>query len=272
MPATYAAASAVLRLVMERITASEPPMKLATLLDLGAGLGSVLWAVAENVPSIGKARLMDSSSGMIQFGKALVGNAPSEPIQDAEWIAGDVRDMSLDPHDLVVCSYSLGELPSSTAATTLHAAWKAAQEVLVIIEPGTPAGFARIREWRHQLISLGAHIVAPCPHALSCPVHETDWCHFAQRVERTSLHRKLKGGSLGYEDEKFSYVAVSKIPVALPSARIVRHPQIAPGAIKLELCATTELSEVIATKKDKEQFRRARHAKWGDVWESELRP
>jgi ribosomal protein RSM22 (predicted rRNA methylase) len=167
MPATYAAASAVLRLVMERITASEPPMKLATLLDLGAGLGSVLWAVAENVPSIGKARLIDSSSGMIQFGKALARSGPSALIQHAEWIAADVRGMSFDPHDLVVCSYSLGELPFSTAAAALHGAWKAAQEVLVIIEPGTPAGFARIREWRHQLIALGAHVVAPCPHALS---------------------------------------------------------------------------------------------------------
>ena len=53
-----------------------------------------------------------------------------------------------------------------------------------------------------------------------------DWCHFAARVNRSALHRRLKEGQLGYEDEKYSYVAAAATGhLARPaSGRIVRHP------------------------------------------------
>ena len=42
--------------------------------------------------------------------------------------------------------------------------------MLVLVEPGTPQGFARIREARAALIAEGAHIVAPCTHENVCPM------------------------------------------------------------------------------------------------------
>ncbi len=68
------------------------------------------------------------------------------------------------------------------------------------------AGFETIRKARTTLISMEEHILAPCPHQGPCPMTENDRCHFAERVERTSLHRKMKEGTLGYEDEKYSSV------------------------------------------------------------------
>lgn len=266
MPATYAACSAVLAEVRRRLEAVEKP--LTSLLDLGAGLGSMLWAAAENSPSLKQATLLDANRDMIQFGQRLAEKAETEIVRGAKWRHSDLSGMKFEQHDLVSCSYALGEMADARAAATVANAWNAAGKVLVIIEPGTPAGFAHIRKWRTKLLGIGAHMLAPCPHAAACPIPGNDWCHFAQRVERTSLHRRLKGGALGWEDEKYSYIAVSKFPVALPAARIIRHPQVAPGAIKLELCASGGLNEVIATRKNKEEFRRARRAAWGDVWES----
>src|SRR5258708_21955953 len=98
-------------------------------------------------------------------------------------------------------AYSLGE---SDDASLLRAAWYASRKALIVIEPGTVAGFECVRKVRDQLIALGAHIAAPCPHANPCPMTGNDWCHFAARVERSSMHRRLKGGDLGHEDEKFS--------------------------------------------------------------------
>ena len=62
------------------------------------------------------------------------------------------------------------------------------------------------------LAAAGAHVIAPCPHAADCPLAAADWCHFAQRIERTKIHRSVKGAELGYEDEKFSYIAVARHP------------------------------------------------------------
>ncbi|MCI0389431.1 MAG: small ribosomal subunit Rsm22 family protein [Acidobacteria bacterium] len=31
-----------------------------------------------------------------------------------------------------------------------------------------------------------------------------DWRHFAARIERSSLHRRINGAELGYEDGKYS--------------------------------------------------------------------
>src|SRR5256886_10604603 len=55
------------------------------------------------------------------------------------------------------------------------------------------------------------------------------------RFQISSLHRNLKSGELGYEDEKFSYVIAAKEEVAKATARIIRHPLIGKGHIKLEI-------------------------------------
>ena len=125
----------------------------------------------------------------------------------AEIIAADAARIERFPErDLLIAAYSLGEIGAGAAIRL----WQAARVALVIVEPGTPKGFALIRAIRDELLAAGAHMAAPCPGAMACPMVDPDWCHFAARVERSSLHRRLKGGELGYEDEKYSYVAFTR--------------------------------------------------------------
>jgi ribosomal protein RSM22 (predicted rRNA methylase) len=151
--------------------------------------------------------------------------------------------------------------------TIAMTAWAAAKQLLVIVEPGTPRNFGQVAQIRRELIAIGAHLVAPCPHELECPMAAAnDWCHFAVRLERRAEHRRMKGGALGYEDEKFSYIAFAKGPTQLTNARIVRHPMTHSGFIRLSLCTTDGLQEKTVTRSQKEAFRAARRAKWGDEW------
>lgn len=259
-PATYAAISAVL----EELKSRAPQFAPKTLLDLGAGPGTASLAASEQFASIDELALVERDSALAEMGRRLAAGRQSP----ARWVNEDLRSAKLPPSDLAIAAYSLGELSASDAAGVIERAWKVAQ-VLCVIEPGTPRGYATIMRVRDQLIAAGAHLVAPCPHERRCPMDGTkDWCHFAARVERSSLHRKMKSGALGWEDEKFSYVIFAKDPqIARANARIVRHPLIGKGHIKLELCAQDGLGLVTISKKQGEVYREARRARWGDSWD-----
>ena len=260
MPATYAAAVHALH----EVRLAAPGVGIDSLLDLGAGPGTMLWAATAVFPEIETATLLEPDRRMRELGQDLA----RDMILRARWepLAVDASP-AWEPHALVTLSYVLSELDDARAMTALERAWQAAVAVLVVIEPGTPAAFARLRAFRDQLIAWGAHPLAPCPHAAACPMQGADWCHFAQRVERTALHRYLKGGALGHEDEKFCYIAAGRAPGEPAAARILRHPLHEPGRIRLALCTPGGLRGRDAIKRHKEEFRRARKAHWGGRWE-----
>jgi ribosomal protein RSM22 (predicted rRNA methylase) len=168
---------------------------------------------------------------------------------------------------LVIISYALGELAPSAEAL-LRRAWSCAKQFLVVIEPGTPRGFSVVHAARTAMIASEAHILAPCPHNLACPMSGTrDWCHFAQRLERTSQHRQLKQGALGYEDEKFSYVVAARESLPGAGARIVRHPQKHSGHVRLTLCAGRSIETCTVTRSQAQLYKLARRVEWGDAWD-----
>ncbi|MFD5538161.1 small ribosomal subunit Rsm22 family protein [Streptomyces sp. NPDC127079] len=125
-----------------------------------------------------------------------------------------------------------------------------------------------VLDWAEPALALGREIAAPCPHSAACPiVPGTDWCHFSARVSRSSLHRQVKGGSLPYEDEKFSYVAATRLPAAPAPSRVVRRPQIRKGQVLLDLCEPDEhLRRTTVTKRHGDLYRAARDVDWGDPW------
>jgi ribosomal protein RSM22 (predicted rRNA methylase) len=254
LPATYAAAHHVLAETARRLPA--PP---TTILDLGAGTGAAAIAAFEIFPRL-HATLFEPDPSFRECGARL--------LPHADWQPADLTSASsLPSHDLVIASYALGEIPAARRDAVVARAWQASQSALVLIEPGSPAGFAVIRQARSQLLGLGAHLLAPCPAPLPCPIPEGDWCHFAQRLERTALQRRVKHANLSYEDEKFSYVVASRAPVAAPMARLIRRPIHHPGLIELTLCRGDRIESATVTKRDRDRFRWARHAVWGDALE-----
>ncbi len=254
MPATLGALMASWR---------EIPTPVRSVLDLGSGTGAAAWAAAE----LWEAFRPEITLVEINPRTRALGERLRSP--NAHWRGGDFRNLAgFAPHDLVSFSYSLGELPERQALETLERAWPLAEVALCVVEPGTPRGSSFLLRARQHLIGLGARIAAPCPHQGACPLQAPDWCHFAVRVERTRMHRLLKDGDLGYEDEKFSYVLAMRDTPAVPLARILRHPWQDKGAIRLELCTPAGLATRTVTRREKTAFRAARKASWGAVWEA----
>jgi ribosomal protein RSM22 (predicted rRNA methylase) len=85
--------------------------------------------------------------------------------------------------------------------------------------PPNSDGRKALKAWlRSQDVTLrpagdagGMAVVAPCRHALACPMHASSWCHFGQVVHRhrragKSVHTRALPTRL----ERFSYVALRK--------------------------------------------------------------
>jgi ribosomal protein RSM22 (predicted rRNA methylase) len=161
-------------------------------------------------------------------------------------------------------AYALNELDPDVRQPALARLWQATADTLVIVEPGTPAGWQRILAARRQLIAAGAHVTAPCPHAGECPLAPPDWCHFAERVARSRLHRLAKGAEVPWEDEKFSYVAVSRTPLPAAAARVIARPRKGSGKVNLKLCRPDgSAGEQLFSRRDGETFKRAWRSDWG---------
>ena len=262
LPATYAVIARVIREAQLRI----PGLCVESMLDLGAGPGTAMWAAAEQFPDLARIVLIEDSAGWIEMGRRLSSISGNSLIRNAEWRQGSVtREFSPESFDFVIASYLMNEIPLQDRSRVALAAWQRTKKLLVIIEPGTPEGFANIRSLRQALIAAAACISAPCPHANDCPVAAGDWCHFSERLERTSEHRKAKRAELGYEDEKYSYLIFSREPVALPAARILRHPRRHAGHAEFELCTPEGLKRETISRKQGERYKTAKKAEWGET-------
>ena len=259
MPATYAAVSSVLEQTLDNYNE-----ELTSVIDVGAGTGAVVWAV-NDVTTSNAIKCFEREESMINIGKKLMENTD---LNDVRWEKFDIlQDEIQEKADLVITSYMINELPKGDREKAVEKLWNATNKLLIIIEPGTPAGFANILEIRRNLLKAGGHIVAPCCCLHECPIPKDDWCAFYARVARSSVHRHAKNGALGYEDEKFSYIVISKNKMNIPTNRILRHPKIEPGKITLKVCDTEENKEIIITKKNKEQFKKAKKLNCGDCFE-----
>lgn len=264
LPATFAATAEVLRRVRE----VAPSLQVASVLDLGAGPGAAAWAACEVFPGVSGITLVERDPALVALGRRLAAASSCAALREASWKQADLeRQPAFALHDLIVLSYALGELRPAAATALVSAAWNATRVALVIVEPGTPRNFACVLDVRSALIAAGARLAAPCPHHLTCPLAGAgDWCHFAVRVQRSAEHRRAKAAELAYEDEKFSYVAAVRATVHLPAARIVRHPQFRTGHVQLTLCTAEGVQQPTIGRAQKELYRSARHASWGDCW------
>jgi ribosomal protein RSM22 (predicted rRNA methylase) len=261
MPATYAA----VRASFDAIAEARPDFAPKTMLDIGAGPATALWAAADCWPALADALLVEASPTLRACGDELAAEAG---LPQMTWRIANVASNTTDgaPRDLVTLAYVLNELAPDVRKSALERIWRLTADTLVIIEPGTPAGWQRILAARRQLIESGAHVIAPCPHAHECPLQAPDWCHFAKRVARSRLHRQAKGADVPWEDEKFSYVAVSRKPPPAAGARVVARPRKASGRVTLKLCRPDgSAGEQLFPRRDGELFKRAWRSDWGSA-------
>jgi ribosomal protein RSM22 (predicted rRNA methylase) len=175
------------------------------------------------------------------------------------------RPTALPTAELLIMSYVLVELTAERATPLVQRCLAAAGQTIVLVEPGTASGFARIRSARDQIIAAGWSIVAPCPHAAACPLVDPDWCHFKVRLPRTRAHMQIKGASVPFEDEPYAVMIATKATATPAQSRILRAPIVSKGDVRLRLCTPTGATTHVVPRNHPD-FKIGRKADAGDSW------
>jgi ribosomal protein RSM22 (predicted rRNA methylase) len=263
-PATFSA----VRRAMAETAGVYPEFAPATQLDAGSGPGTAVLAAGDVWPSLRQALLLEGSGPIRQAGEPLVAASGIA----AEWQTGDLASVAITGRfDLVTCAYVLSELSAYVQQLLVERLWSATAGVLLLVEPGTPAGWQRILKARTALLHAGAQILAPCPHSFACPLVSPDWCHFAERVERSRMHRLVKQGDVPWEDEKFLYLAASREGrPAGHGSRVLTRPKVNGGLISLKLCNSDGTVTRPGIRKRDKSYKQARRVDWGETIDSVL--
>jgi ribosomal protein RSM22 (predicted rRNA methylase) len=266
MPATYAA----VRTALAELAQAAPAFAPASMVDVGGGTGAAVWAATDVFATLTSTLVLDRVPASLDLGRRLAATRPA--LRTARWEAATLAGapVALPPADLVTISYLLGELPEAARSPLVSAAARTARSV-VVVEPGSSLGYTRVLAARQDLLAAGLRLIAPCPHDRQCPLEQVaDWCHFSVRVNRSVLHRRAKGATLGYEDEKFAYVAAVRDPgppAAPAGSRVLRRPVQRPGVVQLHLCTPGGTADdELVSRRQGERYKAARDVGWGDVW------
>ncbi len=258
MPATYGAISDALQETFSRLG----NLSYDSLLDVGAGTGAATWAVSQFL-TCRNITCLEKIPAMRAIGQKLMTVAGFIPAP--QWISADMTQTdNIGSADIVIASYVLNELTENDRIKSLSSLWQAARKLLILVEPGTPVCYRQMMQYRDWAVRNGGHIVAPCPHAQKCPLPENDWCHFACRIARSKNHRLIKKAALGYEDEKFCYLALSKEPSSSVCDRVITPVQQHGGHVDLTVCQQNgQTSRLTVSKKEKDLYKKAKKMKWG---------
>lgn len=268
LPATYAQLRGAMAATATRLPAWQP----RTLLDLGSGPGTALWAATVQWSSLQALAAWEREPSFIALGRELARGSNAASIRGTRWQqvrleAAAERD---EQWDLVVLGHVLNELTPEVQRTVVALAWRLTSGLLLIVEPGTSAAFGGLRVARDQLLGLGAHTIAPCTHDKPCPLVD-DWCHFPQRLKRPAFQRQARGAPSEWEDSKFAYAAMARFAPAEPMwGRVIRETMSNKAYAETTISTDDGVGHYQALKRYREAFRSVRGLEWGDALRESL--
>uniref|UniRef100_A0A1B0CI71 Putative methyltransferase-like protein 17 n=1 Tax=Lutzomyia longipalpis TaxID=7200 RepID=A0A1B0CI71_LUTLO len=273
-PGEYAAMYRILTEIRDR----DPSFTPRSYFDFGSGVGSALWATIGIWPKGGifEYFMVDASAEMNDLAEQILrrGNHDKEPMIRNFFFRQFLPASTTNTYDLVVCAYTLFELPSKDARLkTIKTLWAKCENYLILVERGTRVGFHLITEARNFLLKIdpeNCHVHSPCPHDATCPrLADPDKtpCNFEAKYENLQAFHKDR-----YKTETFSYVVLQKKPrdpcrTENSWPRIVRPVLVRSKHSICRMCTKEgRLQEIIftAAKHGKQVYQCARKSNLGD--------
>lgn len=269
LPAAYAQLSGAIK----SIKTQAPNWQPTTMLDIGSGPGTALWAALEQWPSLQTLTAWEREPAFIKLGQRLALSSDKRPLSQTQWervVIGRKLPDSLPTYDLIVFGHVLNELPATTRREIVSLAWKHCSGVLLIVEPGTSTAFPVVRAMREFLLAQGAQTLAPCAHNCACPLTD-DWCHFPQRLNRPRFQRRAKEASAGWEESKFCYAAMARFSPNHPTwGRLIHQPHKQKGMVELTISSKDGLIRPRIPRRAYDLYRQISSYEWGDTLDTPI--
>ncbi len=258
MPATYG----VLYSLVSELIFEEKINNISSLTDIGSGTGAGYFVFKELFDNL-QFRLYDREKNMREV---LV------KLSD-----GEVKPENLDivlskpseKSDFVLCSYVLSELSENMRMKAFENLLLCSNKYVLVVDTGTPKVYEEYLKLKPFAEALGFRVKAPCMCDV-CPL-ENDYCQFYARVERSAALRQSKSASQTYEDEKYFYLLFEKCDNKTVQknidckSRVIRRPVIKTNMCELVLCTTNGVKKQVFTKKNKEQYKKAKKTKINEL-------
>lgn len=266
---------------MQHILELLPSFKPVSILDIGSGPGTAVWAASEIWPTIRNVVCLEKNKYFCSIGKQILRKCYPQ-IASVQWQNIDllVSKPELDRQfDFVTIGSVLNEMPSHEQKNILEFAHSRSAVVLLVVEPGTPYGFEVIKQASHTLQKSGSKVLAPFIEN-SIVVSDDEPVAFAQKVVRPEYlkrirqeQRKINNAegkrilpASDWEEAKYTYVATSTIsPELSPWARVIAKPEIGKAHIFLKLLTKDKIKNIKIYKRDKLGYRMAKKLRWGDT-------
>lgn len=246
-----------------------PSWKPVSLLDIGSGPGTAIWATEQLFPSITQISAVEKDPNFITVGKKILSNSSLKP----KWYPTNFSfsvPHTTEKFDLVILANVLNEMDDNTRQKTIEFAYKHCQGILVVVEPGTPFGNESNNQTVTELSKYNPKLTAPF---IENKYYPSEDIVFSQRIIRPDFQKRVRQlqrkmdltdktkllPPSDWEDAKYSYIVFSKFPSEIqPQARLIKNPQLYKPFVELSLLTKDGIIQEKIFKKEKEKFKLAK--------------
>lgn len=222
------------------------------IIDWGCGTGVASRTVTA-WSAIQEVGLVDQSALALDFAQQKLAEARITALPCAP-------EKSFQKNSLLLISHLLGELDESEL---LELATKAATaDEIIWVEPGSHDISRKLSQVRTIFLEAGHHLIAPCVHALPCPMlqvgQERHWCHFfapppTEIFQSTFWHEASHRLGIDLRSLPYSYLVFSRHHAPHwpeGTERLIGHPRSYKGYGKLFCCGSSGIHERTLQKRE----------------------
>ncbi|MBX9577333.1 MAG: small ribosomal subunit Rsm22 family protein [Chthoniobacterales bacterium] len=167
---------------------------------------------------------------------------------------------SFVPKSLLLLSHVLGELSDAEAEALAHQA--SLVDEIIWVEPGSHDISRKLSQVRSIFLEAGHHLIAPCTHALPCPMlqarQERHWCHFfatppTEIFQSAFWNEASHQLGIDLRSLPYSYLAFSRYHSPswpADTERLIGHARSYKGYGKLFCCGASGLHERTLQKRE----------------------
>jgi len=273
-PATFAQIVSALSQVQERI----PSWKPKSVLELGCGPGTGIWAAKSVWSSIISATGIDQEQLFLTLAEEI--HYDSKMHLDTKWIKSSILKWITTEdtmtYDLIIIANVFNELTDEEKDRLIEKISARSSGVIVLVESGTTVGNGIIQKVA-QTISTTQHLIAPYVNNIFV-ANDEYWIHFSQRLQRPEFQRRIRQSmrdsvlmASDWEDAKYAFVAWGNIPEQKKIWGVcIGKIEKLKGFLVVPVLTAEGIVKARVLKRNKVVYNFAKNIRWGEVLETPI--